>query len=101
MLVEAVTKVAAGEVHIDGEIAQRLAFQKTRGRSTPFSHLSTREFEVFCLLAEGLNVADIAKRLSLSYKTVANYSTQIKGKLEVGTVAELTRLAIRHEIIVA
>jgi two-component system invasion response regulator UvrY len=99
VLVEAVTRVAAGEVHIDSEIAQRLAFQKTRGRTTPFSNLSTREFEIFCLLAEGINVADIAKRLSLSYKTVANYSTQIKGKLEVGTIAELTRLAIRHEII--
>jgi DNA-binding NarL/FixJ family response regulator len=61
--------------------------------------LSTREFEVFCLLAEGAGSGDIARRLSLSPKTVANYSTQLKSKLNVGSVAELARLAIRHGII--
>jgi DNA-binding NarL/FixJ family response regulator len=99
ILVEAVRKIAQGEIFLDAEIAQRLAFQKTRGRNTPFENLSTREFEIFCLLAEGLNVNDISKRLSLSYKTVANYSTQIKNKLEVSTAAELARIAIRHGII--
>jgi DNA-binding NarL/FixJ family response regulator len=60
--------------------------------------LSTREFEVFCLLAEGASSADIARRLSLSPKTVANYSTQLKSKLKVSSVAEFARLAIRHGI---
>ena len=100
-LVAAVIQVAAGEIYLEVEIAQRLAFQKTRGRTTPFSMLSTREFEIFCLLAEGRNVAAIAKSLSLSYKTVANYSTQIKAKLEAGTTAELTRMAIRHGVVEA
>jgi DNA-binding NarL/FixJ family response regulator len=99
VLVEAVRKIAGGDIFLDAEIAQRLAFQKTRGRNTPFESLSTREFEIFCLLAEGLNVNDISKRLSLSYKTVANYSTQIKNKLDVSTVAELARIAIRHGVI--
>jgi DNA-binding NarL/FixJ family response regulator len=99
VLVDAVKQVAAGHVHLDADIAQRLAFQKIRGRDTPLTHLSTREFEIFCLLAEGLSSNEIAKRLSLSSKTVANYSTQLKSKLEVNTVAELTRLAIRHGIL--
>ena len=99
VLVEAVRKIASGDIFLDAEIAQRLAFQKTRGRNTPFESLSTREFEIFCLLAEGLNVNDISKRLSLSYKTVANYSTQIKNKLDVSTVAELARIAIRHGVV--
>ena len=99
ILVESVKRIAAGNIHLDADIAQRLAFQKTRGKSTPFVDLSTREFEIFCLLAEGLNVTEIAKRLSLSYKTVANYSTQIKAKLQVGSVAELARLAIRHGVV--
>ncbi len=99
VLVEAVRKIASGDIFLDAEIAQRLAFQKTRGRNTPFETLSTREFEIFCLLAEGLNVNDISKRLSLSYKTVANYSTQIKNKLDVSTAAELARIAIRHGVI--
>jgi DNA-binding NarL/FixJ family response regulator len=99
VLVDAVKQVAAGHVHLDPDIAQRLAFQKIRGRDTPLTHLSTREFEIFCLLAEGLSSNEIGKSLSLSSKTVANYSTQLKSKLEVNTVAELTRLAIRHGIL--
>ena len=101
ILVEAIRELAAGKSHIDTEIVQRLAFQKARGKDSPFSNLSTREFEIFCLLAEGLNTSEIAKRLSLSYKTIANYSTQIKSKLHVSTVAEIARLAIRHNIIIA
>ena len=100
-LLEGIRKVAAGQTHLDSEVAQRLAIQKTRDKDTPFSNLSTREFEIFCLLAEGLNTSEIAKRLSLSYKTVANYSTQIKNKLDVTTVTEVARLAIRHNIVKA
>lgn len=99
ILVEAIKELAAGKSHIDSELVQRLAVQKSRGKDSPFSGLSTREFEIFCLLAEGLNTSEIAKRLSLSYKTVANYSTQIKSKLNVSTIAELARLAIRHNIV--
>ena len=98
-LVEAVRQIANGNIYIDPDIAQRLAFQKTKGGDSPFDGLSTREFEICCLLAEGLSVNEISQRLSLSYKTIANYSTQIKAKLEVGTAAELARLAIRHGIV--
>ena len=99
VLVEAVRQIAHGGIYIDPDIAQRLAFQKTKGTDSPFKALSTREFEIFCLLAEGLSVNTIANRLALSYKTVANYSTQIKNKLDVGTTAELARLAIRHGVV--
>lgn len=99
ILVEAVRQIAAGNIYLEPEIAQRLAFQKTRGPTSPFANLSTREFEIFCLLAEGLNANDIGTRLSLSAKTVANYSTQIKSKLEVNSIAEMVRLAVRHGIV--
>jgi DNA-binding NarL/FixJ family response regulator len=99
MLVDAIRAVASGKTYLEPVLAQRLAFQKTRDRDSPFTQLSTREFEICCLLAEGCNTSEIAKRLSLSYKTVANYSSQIKSKLNVGTVAELARLAIRHKIV--
>ncbi len=98
-LIEGIRDVFKGSTHIDSKIAERLAIDKVRGDDTPFSNLSTREFEIFCLLAKGLNTSEIAKQLSISYKTVANYSTQIKNKLEVNTVAELVRMAIRHNIL--
>lgn len=98
-LVGAAKQVAAGQRYLDQDIARRLAFQKAGGRSEALKGLSTREFEIFCLLAGGETNAEIGRRLSLSAKTVANYATQIKGKLGVGTTAELTRLAIRQGII--
>jgi len=100
-LVDAVRTVAGGGVHLDAEIAQKLAFQKSRGGGSPFEILTPREFEIFCMLAEGGTVAEIGERLSLSYKTVANYSTQVRAKLEVGSNAELARLAIRHGVVKA
>ena len=100
-LITAIEEIARGGIYIDAEIAQHLAFQKARAETGPFSNLSTREFEIFCLLAEGLNTSEIAKRLSIGYKTAANYSTQIKNKLQVNSVAELARLAIRHNILQA
>jgi DNA-binding NarL/FixJ family response regulator len=70
------------------------------GRSkSPIERLSSREFEIFCLLAEGRSAAEIGERLSLSSKTVANYATQIKSRLGVNSAAELTRLAIRYGVL--
>ena len=99
VLIKAIKEIAGGGIFLDPDIAQHLAFQKARDQDTPFSNLSTREFEIFCFLAEGLNTSQIAKRLSLSYKTVANYTTQIKSKLEVSTVTEIARMAISHDIV--
>jgi DNA-binding NarL/FixJ family response regulator len=101
VLVAAVKEIAAGGRPLAGDIARRLQFARVRGADSPLKDLSTREFEIFCLLAEGLSSAEIARRLSLSHKTVANYGTQLKGKLGVATVAELARLAIRHGVIAA
>jgi two-component system, NarL family, invasion response regulator UvrY len=101
VLVEAVRQIASGAHYVDADIAQGLAYQKTQGDHSPLQALSTREFEILCLLAEGMSARGIAERLALSGKTVANYATQIKSKLAVATTAELTRLAIRHGLIKA
>lgn len=96
-LLEAVTKIAAGGIFLDHALANVLAEQ--RARPQPFSALSPREFEIFCLLAAGGATVDVARRLALSPKTVANYATQIKDKLRVATTADLARLAIRHGLV--
>ena len=97
-MVDAVRTVAAGKPYIDHELAQNLALRRTGGRGI-FSCLTTREFQIFSLLADGYSPAETASELALSYKTVANYTTQIKAKLNVKTTAELVHLAIRHGII--
>ncbi len=55
---------------------------------------SAREFDVFRLLAKGLTAHKIAVELCLGYKTVANYITQIKKKLQVSSIAEIAHIAI-------
>jgi DNA-binding NarL/FixJ family response regulator len=99
VLGEAIRQVDAGLVYIDAKLAQRLAAKKARGEDSELAGLSTREFEIFCLLAEGVGSNEIGKRLNLSPKTVANYGSQIKGKLQISSVAEFARLAIRHGIV--
>ena len=99
VLVESIRAVAAGRIFIEAGLAQELAYRKIRAPDNPFAQLSTREFEICSLLAQGHNTTEIARRLSLSNKTVANYSTQIKAKLGVGTAAELARLAIRYKVV--
>lgn len=50
--------------------------------------LSTRENEVLWLSATGLTVTEIAKRLTLSVKTVSTYKARVKEKLGIKTSVE-------------
>lgn len=93
IMLEAVIKIAKEGYYIEqGLISQA-------DKQTPIDLLSAREFDVFRLLAKGMTARDIADQLCLSYKTVANYSTQIKAKLKVSSVAELAHMAIANGII--
>jgi two-component system, NarL family, response regulator NreC len=61
-----------------------------------FSALSPREREVLQLLAEGKTTREIATLLCVSIKTVETHRQQIMGKLNVRSVAELIKYAIRE-----
>ena len=99
VLVEAVRLVAQGKLYISHEMAQELAAQMLPGRETPIDALSAREFEVFRLLVAGHSLPEIAKILFLSYKTVANYQSSIKHKLDVSNTAQVVRIALSHGLI--
>jgi len=98
-LVAAVQEVAKGRTYLSSAIAQKIAMQSLDGGSDPISQLSAREFEVFRMVAEGVAAEDIAAKLKISQKTVANYLTLIKQKLGVSTSIEMLRLAMRHGVI--
>ena len=65
------------------------------------SILTLREREVFQLVVEGVKSEDIAGRLFISVKTVSSHRRQIMKKLNMKSVAELTRLAISEGMISA
>lgn len=95
ILVEAIQKIATGEIYIEQGLMKNLPLQNSEtDYQTIIDSLSAREFDVFLLLAKGLTAHKIANELCLGYKTVANYGTQIKGKLKVSTVAELAHIAM-------
>lgn len=98
-LVTAIRSIAAGKPYIDASIAQNMVVQQTREKGSLFESLTNREFQILCLFAEGLSVDDIAGRLGLSSKTIANYLTLIKDKLQVGSAQELVRLAISKGLV--
>lgn len=97
VLVEAVQRIAVGRRYLGPDVHCQYGDEPPKGLQS----LSPREFEIFRLLAEGRGSAEIARMLSISYKTVANYGSGIREKLALNNVAEMTRLAIRTGVIEA
>ena len=98
-LVKSIKEVAEGNVFLSDDIARKMAMQSISGDRDPIHELSAREFEIFRLLAEGLEIDAIALKLNISSKTVSNYQTMIKQKLDINTPVELIRYAIKVGII--
>jgi DNA-binding NarL/FixJ family response regulator len=73
--------------------------RKVMDLSNGVAMLSKREREVFPLLADGLTVKEIADRLCISVKTVETHKYNIMEKLHAKTVAGLTKIAVKKELI--
>jgi len=98
-LVKSIQALSKGEVFLSDEIAKKIAMQSIDGDQDPIDTLSAREFEIFRLLAEGLEMDAIATTLNISSKTVSNYQTMIKQKLNIHTPVELIRYVIKAGVI--
>ena len=98
-LVKSIETVTQGDVFLSDEIAKKMAMQSISGNQDPVHELSAREFEIFRLLAEGFDIDAIASTLNISSKTVSNYQTMIKQKLDINTPIELIRYAIKVGVI--
>jgi DNA-binding NarL/FixJ family response regulator len=94
VLIEAVEAVAAGKRYLSHDVAQTLALAVS-GDDSAHNKLSAREFEVLELLLQGCTLDDIARKLRVNQKTVANHQSSIKQKLGVTTAAQLFRAAMR------
>ena len=99
VMIQAVRKVAAGDVYVGEEMMSHLIGQRKSENGGQLKELTPREFEVFRLLADSKSVNDIAVLLNLSPKTVGHHMTHIKTKLGIANIAGLTRLAMRLGII--
>jgi len=92
-LVTAVKRVAEGGRYVEREIAGELAFTQVSAED-PLQQLTTREIEILRLLGEGNSLTEIAQKVGVAYKTIANTCSIIKSKLGVERTADLIRVSL-------
>lgn len=98
-LSNAIQWVMTGQTYLGTEISHKIALQMHESHGDPMQVLSAREFEIFRMLVDGVELSIIASTLNISLKTVANYQTGIKQKLGVSSPVEMVRMAIRCGLI--
>ena len=98
-VIEAIGVVQKGELFFSRSVRSQLlndyVGQIKQESEDAFSPLSTREREVLQLLAEGKSTKEIAGLLNISIKTIESHRKQIMDKLDLHSIAELTKYAIR------
>jgi DNA-binding NarL/FixJ family response regulator len=99
-LISALRKIHGGGKYVSPTLAERLAQTVERGfEGPPHELLSTREFQVLVLIAQGRTVSEIGDELHLSVKTISTYRTRILEKMGMRNNAELMHYAIEEGIV--
>jgi two-component system, NarL family, invasion response regulator UvrY len=98
-LIKAIETVRIGKKFITTSIAEKLANALDIETIRPqHESLSNREFDVFKQLTKGKSISEIATQLSLSSTTVSTYRARIMAKMNMHSIAELTRYALENNI---
>jgi DNA-binding NarL/FixJ family response regulator len=100
-MAEALMQFSQGGIYVSPQIEVMTLFGDGASRMNhedPLESLSSREFQVFSLLVEGVRAKEIAARLSLSPKTVDTYRSSLMRKLDIHDVAGLVKFAIRRDL---
>lgn len=97
-VIDGIRRVAAGKRVFSPEIAQVLAEEAIDGDGA-LAHLTPREFEVLRMLAHGDSANHIANSMHVSPKTVLNYLSLIRQKLDADNDFKLLHLAARHGLV--
>jgi two-component system response regulator NreC len=102
-LATAIRQVASGNTYLSPRIAnmvvQGYLNKEARNSPTVRTLLTSRECEILQLLAEGMAAKEIAGHLFLSIKTVETHRRNIMQKLNMHSIAELTKYAIREGLV--
>lgn len=99
-LMNAIRKVLKGGKYLSNSLAERLAFAlDEKAEKQPHELLSDREYQVFCLIASGKSLTEIAEAMFLSVKTVSTYRSRILDKMKMKNNAELIHYAIKNKLL--
>ena len=99
-LVKAIETVHAGEAYFSGLVAQIALNQYVSDAddTKPVAKLSEREREVLALIAEGKSNKEISQPLGIGVRTTETHRERIMRKLDIHSVAGLTKFAIANGI---
>lgn len=92
-LLEAVETILSGGVAVEKDVAAEMAAHEL-AEDAYLKPLTERDLEILRLLSAGDSLSEIAEKLGIAYKTVANTLGRIKEKLGVGQTSELIRIAV-------
>jgi DNA-binding NarL/FixJ family response regulator len=99
-VVRAIRAVVGNQTYLSpriaGVVVEAYRAKKTETPVSRFSLLTAREREVLQLIAEGHSTQEMADRLHVSHKTVSTHRENLMRKLDVHTIAGLTKYAIRR-----
>lgn len=98
-LVAAVRALADGHAYLSPSVSNTVLTDYRQHVGDAGSQLTTREREVLQLLAEGLTAKEIARRLDISAYTVDAHRSRIMRKLQISSIGELVRYAMRSGLI--
>jgi len=101
-LINAIRKVEEGGKYISPRLEEKIVSNLKTGfdiNVPAHGMLSSREYEVFIMIAEGKSIKFISNQMHLSPKTVSTYRARVLEKLRLKTNAELVRYAIKHLLI--
>ncbi len=100
-LLRAIESVHAGQTFFTPDAAQAALSQlvSNGGKRNPFAQLTGREREVLILIAEGQSNKEIANRLGIGVRTIETHRERIMRRLDIHSVAGLTRFAIANGLI--
>ena len=98
-LIQAIRIVITGKTYlspaISGVVVDDYLHRLSKSEVSSADVLTDREREVLQLMAEGKSTKEIARHLYISTKTVETHRRQIMNKLNLHSVAELTKYAIK------
>jgi len=97
-LEHAVRQILDGKVHLSPTLSNQYLLAVARGNTTgigsPVNLLSDRELEIFECIGRGLGATEVARKLSLSVRTIESYQARLKEKLNLKDSSQLFQYAL-------
>ena len=102
-LIIAIKTVMSGRIFLSSSLNDQIIREYINWQSDPkknnaHSILTPREYEILKLLADGLTTKEIAHKLDISPKTIESHRQQVMTKLNITSIAQLIRYALKEGI---